>query len=124
MKKTQMHKCYQRVGSLLGQLQGRRVPQKRLVKHFLLEGTSEVGFEGWMGVHHLVCSFWETLVFRNRTGCFFELRAPCHGRGGGDSESLTLRSPSVACSMVRARERGEHLTPAYFQLSSQPLWHY
>lgn len=57
MKKTQMHKYYQRVGSLLGQLRGRHVPQKRIVKRFLLEGTSEVGFEGWIGVHHLVCSF-------------------------------------------------------------------
>lgn len=51
---------------------------------------------------------------RNRTGCFFELRAPWHGRGGGNSESLTLRSPSAPCSMVRGREQGEHLTPAYF----------
>lgn len=57
MKKTQMHKYYQRVGSLLGQLRGRHMPQKRIMKRFLLEGTSEVGFEGWIGVHHLVCSF-------------------------------------------------------------------
>ena len=45
MKKTQMHN-YQRVCSLLGQLPHRHVPQKRIVKCFLVEGTSEVGFEG------------------------------------------------------------------------------